>query len=67
MPSRLREWLARHDCELWESTPNGYCGYESIAVSLLLLQEDQKCGCVGIGYPTNKVIRARSLINGSIL
>ena len=41
MPRRLREWLARHNCELWESTPNGYCGYESIAVSLLLLQEDE--------------------------
>ena len=41
MPNRLRAWLARHDCELWESTPNGYCGYESIAVSLLLLQEDK--------------------------
>ena len=41
MPRRLREWLARHNCELWESTPNGYCGYESIAVSLLLLQEDK--------------------------
>ena len=41
MPRRLREWLARHNCELWESTPYGYCGYESIAVSLLLLQEDK--------------------------
>ena len=27
----------------------------------------QKCGCVGIGYPRKKVIRARSLKNGSIL
>ena len=27
----------------------------------------QKCGCVGIGYPRKKVVRARSLNNGSIL
>ena len=27
----------------------------------------QKCGCVTIGYPRKKVIRARSLKNGSIL
>ena len=27
----------------------------------------QKCGCVGIGYPRKKVIRARSLKNGLIL
>ena len=27
----------------------------------------QKCGCVPIGYPRKKVIRARSLKNGSIL
>ena len=27
----------------------------------------KKCGCVLIGYPRGKVIRARSLKNGSIL
>ena len=27
----------------------------------------QKCGCVGIGYLGDRIIRARSLKNGSIL
>ena len=34
--ANLQSWLAAHDCCLWESTPYGYCGYESAAVSMCL-------------------------------
>ena len=31
------DWLGYHGCVLWPSTSNGFCGYESLAMSLAWL------------------------------
>ena len=33
----LRAWLSFHDVRIWPSTPHGFCGAESVAMSRMLL------------------------------
>ena len=33
----MASWLRRRNCALWHSTPKGFCGYESAAMSLRFL------------------------------
>ena len=40
--SVLRAWLRAFGCQLWDSTPYGFCGLESAATSLRFLQLHEK-------------------------